>query len=141
MMSTQNCCPPIRNEMSSRDFVGELFWVLVMASPCCAEPPVGERPVLPLRCNDRVDVENESDAAIAQNGRRGDSLDRAIICLHTLDHDLALAEDVFNQERCTPAHVVLDQKGHTLGRLQWFGPIAEQHAEINQGHEFAAKLN
>ena len=45
-----------------------------------------------------LDVHNESDVAVAQNGSAGDAVDTLEILFEAFDHDLLLADQGYNRQ-------------------------------------------
>src|ERR1700754_5041334 len=89
MMSTQNSCSPIRKAISSR--TAALVWVSVMSAREL-EFGRGGRAAADAG-DDGVDVEDQGDAAVTQDGGGGDARHLLVVGLQALDHDLALALD------------------------------------------------
>src|SRR5690242_9126991 len=97
------------NEISSR-FCGVCGAPEVMMLSCCCTQRFRRSPGVASRCDDCVHVQDEGDAAVAENGRSRDTIDRAIIRLDTFDDDLPLPEDFFDKQRGPRPAVVLDQE-------------------------------
>ena len=88
--------------------------------------------------DDGGDVEDQGDAAVAQDGRRGDARHLPVVGLEALDHHLALALDGVDQQRRAAAALALDQQGHASTARRALGAEAERHADIDQRHVAAA---
>ena len=97
MMSTQNSCSPTRNAMSSRMELSCLM-VSVMASPCCCKNGF-KMARIGVRVGDHgIDVEDQGDAAVAEDRGGGDAGDVAVVRFQALDDDLALALDRVDEQ-------------------------------------------
>ena len=64
-----------------------------------------------------VDVEDEGDAAVAEDGGGGDARHVAVVRLEALDDDLALALDRVDQQRALAAAFGFDQQGDAVDRV------------------------
>src|SRR6185437_16094490 len=101
MMSTQNSCSPMRKEISSRRSMA--FWamsvmVFELRASGASGGDVGGQVVGGAAGHDRVDVQDQGHAAVAQDGRGGDADHVAVVGFQALDHHLALALDGVHQQ-------------------------------------------
>ncbi len=82
MMSTQYSCSPTRNEISSRVSVLDVVLASVIGLFRGDEGGVGgERRTAAAQVDHRVDVEDQSHPAVAQDGRGGDPFDLLVVLL------------------------------------------------------------
>ena len=79
-----------------------------------------------VRRDDRVDVEDQRDASVAEDRRGGDPGHLPVVGLETLDHDLPLVVDGVDQKRATRADLGLDDEHDALERIG--GRRAERRA-------------
>src|SRR5690242_11288849 len=86
----------------------------------------------PARRDDCVDVEDQSNVAIAENGGCRDSIDGAIVGFERLDNDLALADDLVDAERDPLMRVVLNEQCNIQLRRGQRLAIAQNGAEIDE---------
>ena len=131
MMSTQNSCAPMRKAISSRPFVAcDRHGSVIVVHPAAARSSVQRGGVGARTGDDRVDVEDQGDAAIAEDGRGGDAGNVPVIGLQALDDDLALALDGIDQQRAARAAFGLDQKrdaGQRIGRRRCDSRVRGRH--------------
>src|SRR5262245_55631679 len=96
MTSMQNSCLPTANAMSSRavpDFCSKSGDSAVMVLSCQCEWSFRAHASSARSRHHSVDVQDQGDAAIPQDGRRGNAGHAPVVRFKTLDDDLALTED------------------------------------------------
>src|SRR6266567_7802414 len=82
--------------------------------------------------NESGDVEDEADAAVAQDGGAGDTLDLPEVRFQALDHHLLLAEETVDEERGA-APLVLDDDHESLRGSLGVGVDTEEPTEAKHG--------
>src|SRR5579875_45022 len=141
MMSTQNSWAPIRKAMSSRARVKSL--VLLELAPmmsvmslacCCKNPFVSSRSFL-RTSDDRIDIEDQGNPAVAKDGRCGDALNMPVIGFKALDDDLTLTQNRINQESASCMSFGLNEKNNAFGWISMDSAVTKGTSDIDEGDE------
>src|SRR6266851_8794723 len=82
--------------------------------------------------NESGNVEDEADAAVAQDGGAGNAVDLPEMGFQALDHHLLLAEETVDEERAA-APLVLDDDHDSLRRVVGAGGDTEEPTEAKHG--------
>ena len=93
----------------------------------------------PLGAHQRAHVEDDHDAAVAQDGRAGDAADAGDLRTDRLDHDLAAADQLVGDQRGRVlAGADQDDRQRRLGLRQQRRAAADEHAEVLEAVVVAA---
>src|SRR5271165_1693059 len=137
MMSMQNSCVPTRKAMNSFAMVAADA-ALDMTLTRCGQKLCGCRRAAAATRDDRVDVENEGDAAVSENRGGGDSRHIAIVGFEALDDDLPLIVDGVHEKRATCADLSLDDEHDPRKRIRGSRTATQFPANVDQRCEAAA---
>src|SRR5688572_1980060 len=79
--------------------------------------------------DNRINIEDERHAAIAEDGGGGNARDVGVVGLEALDDDLALALDRIDHQRTLATALGLHQQRHAFHRVSLGGPEIEDPAD------------
>src|SRR6516165_4598326 len=88
--------------------------------------------------DDRIDVEDQGDPPVAENGGCRNPWNMPVIGLQTLDDDLALALDRIDEKSAARAAFSFYKDGDTFERVGGLRAVVELAADIDQGRELIA---
>src|SRR5688500_16129641 len=118
MTSMQNSCLPTANAMSSRavpDFCSKSEASAVMVLSCQCEWSFRVHASIARTRHHIVDVQDQGDPAIAQNGRGGDAGDSPVVGFEALDDDLTLPLDGVDEQRAMRSSIRFHEYGDAGG--------------------------
>ena len=110
-----------------------LLSVSVISLACCCTKLFETSGSYARASHHRIDVENQSDPAVAKNGCRSDAWNMLIIGFEAFDDDLTLAQIGIDQKGTAHVSFEFDEKRDTFARIGKSGTVIELVADVDRG--------